>query len=126
MISEKRVTLLHPPTNTLVEARIVSLTPALVDEQMKRLWWSDNALRGTFEEPPIDREWDWNKIEIEHDGKVLPAEKVAIVTGETQEELQVQGAMMISTTPIESHLEPGKSCLLLELLFAAPRNRPDL
>jgi len=78
-------------------------------------------LRGT-----ADREWDWNKIEIKHDGRVLPAEKVAIATGETHGELQVQGAMMISTTPIVSQLEPGTPCLLLELLFAAPRNRPDL
>ncbi|HSU67016.1 MAG TPA: hypothetical protein VLJ39_09105, partial [Tepidisphaeraceae bacterium] len=46
--------------------------------------------------------------------------------GEAEEELQVQGAMMVSKEPIASLLEHGGSCLMLELLFVAPRNRAKL
>ena len=50
---------------------------------------------------------------------------IAAVTGDG-EDLAVQGAMMISTEAVPSILEPGKECLFVELLFTAPRNRPDL
>ncbi len=74
---------------------------------------------------PIDLHWDWNKVEIEFEGRQLHSEKVAVITGEG-ENLAVQGAMLISTDAVPSGLERGEKCLLVELLFTAPRNRPNL
>lgn len=125
MISEKKATLLYPP-DTLVEARIISLTAALAQEKLMRDWWDDDALRESFAVQPIDRYWNWNEIDIEIAGKRLRSEKVAIVTGESDEELAIQGAMLISRDPVESLLDRRETCLQLELLFAAPRNRPAL
>src|SRR5207248_10380078 len=49
-------------------------------------------------------------------------EKVAIVTGDGL----VQGAMMISSEPVDSVLLKDSTALMIELLFTAPRNRPML
>jgi len=124
MIIEKKITLiLHP--GRPVEARIVELTGQLIDTKMADAWWGDDSLKATFTSSPIDRRWNWSAREIEYEGRLLRSVKVAAVTGEG-EESAVQGAMMISTEPVPSVLEPGKACLFVELLFTAPRNRPDL
>jgi hypothetical protein len=123
MIEEKPVSLVlyRQP----IEARIVTLTPELADSKVMGGWWDEDCLKQNFDPEPIDRHWDWNSHEIVYDGQAIESAKVAIVTGE-EEHLAVQGAMMISSEAIQSLQEPGKECLLLELLFTAPRNRPEL
>ncbi|HET6251033.1 MAG TPA: hypothetical protein VFE47_25320 [Tepidisphaeraceae bacterium] len=106
-----------------VVAHIVTLTPSLADEKMMGEWWGEDCLRRPLNPLPIDRYWNWNSHEISYGDRTLTAEKVAVVTG-AGEELAVQGAMMISSEPVAS--VTGRPCLLLELLFTAPRNRPDL
>lgn len=121
-MTPKVTTLLFAPTGQYVEARIVELTTELADRRIHRDWWGDDGLLGQFDPPPIDRHWNWNEMGIEHDGRMLAAEKVAIVTGDGA----VQGAMMISTEPVPSVLSPDTGALFVELLFTAPRNRPTL
>jgi hypothetical protein len=124
MIEDRPITvILHP--GRPVEARIVTLTPQLVDMRMAGAWWDDRSLEAPLKANPIDLHWDWNKAEIEFEDRKLRSEKVAVITGEG-ENLAVQGAMLVSTDPVPSGLDPGEKCLLVELLFTAPRNRPDL
>ncbi|HEX5242105.1 MAG TPA: hypothetical protein VFW23_02500 [Tepidisphaeraceae bacterium] len=118
----KVTTLLFAPAGQYVEAKIVELTPELADQRIHRDWWADDGLLEQFDPPPIDRHWNWNEMGIEHDGRMLAAKKVAIVTGDQA----VQGAMMISTEPVPSVLSPLAEALIIELLFTAPRNRPSL
>jgi len=118
----KTTTLLFAPTDQYVQAQIVELTPQLAEQRIHGEWWTDPQLLDQFDPTPIDRHWNWNEIAIEHRGKLLASEKVAIITGDQA----VQGAMMISDEPVPSVLSPGDSALLIELLFTAPRNRPLL
>jgi hypothetical protein len=118
----KSATLFFAPTGQYVEARIVGLTAGLAEQQIHRDWWSDAELLERFDPPPIDRHWNWNEMAIEHDGRILTSEKVAIVTGDQA----VQGAMLISAEPVSSVLVSGAGALFIELLFTAPRNRPVL
>jgi hypothetical protein len=91
----------------------------MIDEKMKRAWWADEALDTTaFDPMPIDRFWDWNCLEIDRDGIVLASEKIAVVAGDDE---HVEGAMMISTQPVDCVREFGKHALFVELLFTAPR-----
>lgn len=123
MIKPVEITLLYHP-NQPVEARIVTLTAQLVDEKIGP-WWREVCLKQPLLVRPIDRHWDWNRVEVEMDGELLLHEKFAVVTGE-DDDLQVQGGLVISTAPVASELEPGLSCLWLEWLFTAPRNREEL
>jgi hypothetical protein len=118
----KVTTLFFAPTNQYVEAQIVELTADLAEQQIHRDWWTDTELLDRFNPPPIDRHWNWNEMGIEHDGRTLTTEKVAIVTGDHA----VQGAMLISAESVPSALAPGAGALFVELLFTAPRNRPAL
>ena len=118
----KVTTLFFAPTGQYVEAQIAELTADLAEQRIHRDWWADDGLLQHFDPPPIDRHWNWNEIGIEHDGRTLATEKVAIVTGDQA----VQGAMMISADPVSSMLAPGAEALFVELLFTAPRNRPVL
>src|SRR4051794_29514323 len=119
MFRSRPITLVLPPSQPVV-AKIVPLTPELADAHLMGAWWRDDSLKESFSNEPIDRYWDWNEFTIEDRGRPLPSERIAVVTGEAAD-LAVQGAMMISTELIESVLEPGERCLLLELLFTAPR-----
>jgi hypothetical protein len=123
MIVKKKVKLLY--LGEAIEARIVTLSKKLLKEKMMGQWWEEDCLKTRFEVEPIDREWNWSNAEIMYEGRALASVKVAIVTG-AGKDLAVQGAMMISIEQIPSAMEAGKSCLLLELLFTAPRNRPEL
>lgn len=122
MIESRRSTLLFAPTNQIVEAEVCSLTDELITERMQPRWWQDQALRDPLEPEPIDRHWNWHEFAIEHGGVLLPSERVALITGDGE----VQGAMLMSTVPIDSLLESPGRALLVELLFTAPRNRPNL
>ena len=110
------------PTGDRVEAGIVLLTENMANQKIAVEWWNDAALNAVAVERQIDRHWDWNCMAIEMDGREIESEKYAIVTGDEA----IQGAMMISTEPVSSVLEPGARCLLVELLFTAPWNRPDV
>lgn len=123
MIDPKLTKLFHAPSKQYVEALIVWLTAEMVDKQISGDWWRDSALKSHFEIPPIDRHWNWNEMEIDYEGQILASEKYAIVAGENG---AVQGAMMISSEPVKSILDPQKQGLFIELLFTAPRNRPAL
>lgn len=124
MIAPRRTKLFLRPDNVEVFADIVTLTEQMADEKIRRGWWSEECLKEEpFDPVPIDRDWDWNSIAIEVDGKLLRSEKIAIVAGDDE---AVQGAMMISTEPVKSELVQGKWALFVELLFTAPRNRPRL
>jgi hypothetical protein len=118
----KITALFFAPTGQYVEAHIVQLTADIAKQQIHRDWWTDAELLDQLAPPPIDRNWNWNEMGIEYDGRSLADEKVAILTGDRA----VQGAMMISTEPVSSVLAPGASALFVELLFTAPRNRPAL
>jgi hypothetical protein len=118
----KTTMLFFAPTGQYVEAQIAELTPELAERRIHRDWWTDADLLDQFDPPPIDRHWNWNEMNIEHRGRTLPTEKVAIVTAGQG----VQGAMMISAEPVPSVLTPGAGALFVELLFTAPRNRPAL
>ena len=123
MIQPKDIRLYLAPEHTFVTARIESLTPDMAEKQIHRAWWIDPSLREVLLPPPIDRYWDWNAMEIEINEHRLASEKVAIIAGD---EGQVQGAMMVSTEPVRSVLQAASSGLFVELLFTAPRNRPNL
>jgi len=64
MIEEKPITLTLNPDQP-IDARIVALTPDMADEKVMKSWWEDECLKKSFAVKPIDRYWDWNKIEIE-------------------------------------------------------------
>ena len=121
MIREKTAILYFAPAGVYVEANIVPLT-ADIAEQTMRDWWKEPGLRIDPDQPPIDRYWDWRELAIEYGGQILTSEKFAIVTGDGI----VQGAMLLSTDAVESGLKTGAKTLFLELLFTAPRNRPEL
>ena len=124
MIKPVATSLFLEPDRVYVQAQIVSLTREMADNSIRRDWWDDPSLKPVFDEPqPIDRHWNWNDFDIEYEGEILAPEKVAIVAGDDR---AVQGAMMISIDPVPSMLDPGAKCLFIELLFTAPRNRPNL
>src|SRR5438309_722549 len=115
----KRIPLLHAPTGQYVEAQIEGLTDAMIQQQIGAAWWSDPALNIEAISREIDRNWNWVDLEIEQEGKILTAVKLGVVTGDRA----VQGAMLVSTEPVECEHERGKQALFVEMLFAAPRNR---
>jgi len=124
MIEPGRTKLFLAPDRVYVEAKIVSLTEKMADDLILRGWWDEQCLDIPHDQPlPIDRYWNWNAMEIEFDGQALESERIAVVAGDDG---AVQGAMMISSQPVPSALDLGKECLFVELLFTAPRNRPNL
>src|ERR1700723_2018925 len=109
MISPKLTSpLLFAPSGQYVEGKVVSLTPEMADRHIHQGWWDESCLKAHFEPQPIDRYWNWNNIEIEHEGRFLKSEKVALVVGDDE---SVQGAMMLSVEPVASVLEPGAASL---------------
>jgi len=123
MPEPSRIELVFAPTGELVSATIIPLTDKMIVDHISGRWWTDESLKDHFDPLPIDRYWNWNEIQIDYDGRVLPCQKVAVVAGPSGE---VQGAMMISTEPVPSILVPNERGLFVELLFTAPRNRKDL
>lgn len=121
-MTRRTTTLFFAPTKQYVEAHIVDLTPDLAEQRLHNEWWADEGLLDHFEPPPIDRDWDWNEMAIENEGRKLSDKKFALTTGDGA----VQGAMMISDEPIPSRLSKRADAVFLELLFTAPRNRPAL
>jgi len=121
-MAQRNVTRLKfAPTNVYVEARLLTLTPTMIDT-MLRQWWSSSALLSNFEPQPIDRHWHWKDSEIERKGVVMGAEIIGVVTGDGA----IQGAMQISKQAYPSGLVDDAGSLLIELLFTAPWNRPQL
>lgn len=108
------------PAKEYGEATIRGLTPDLIDHHIMEEWWSHEDLKADYP-AQIDRYWNWNDLSIEYHGVPLPSIKVGIFSGE-----ELEGAMMISTEPVDCVLTEGKQCLFVELLFTAPRNRPEL
>ena len=123
MILPKDIRLYLAPEHTFIAARIVGLTREMAERRIHNEWWNDASLREVLTPSPIDRHWNWNEMEIELGNRQLASEKVAVVAGDQR---QVQGAMMVSTEPVSSILDPGASGLFVELLFTAPWNRPHL
>jgi hypothetical protein len=123
MIQSKDIRLYLAPEQAFVRGRIVSLTQDMAEKRIHREWWNDPSLREVLSPVPIDRHWHWNEMEIEIGNRLVASEKVAVVAGDRG---QVQGAMMISTEPVPSLLDPGAGGLFIELLFTAPWNRPHL
>jgi len=116
----KQITLLYAPSGQPVEAQVVELSAALIRRKMGAHWWAGPAIGAALAEREIDRYWDWTEQEIEREGKIIASRKLAVLTGDGA----VQGAMMISTSPVPCQLEKGAASLFVELLFAAPWNRP--
>jgi hypothetical protein len=58
----KRTTLYFCPTKQFVEATIIELTEGLVEQRIHRDWWADESLLEQFNQPPIDRHWNWNEM----------------------------------------------------------------
>lgn len=87
-----------------------------------RRWWSDPELKSHFETTPIDRLWDWQHPNVDFKGRELEVLSIGLATSDGE----VQGAMLLSTTPVRSGVHPGQRALLVERLFAAPRNRQML
>jgi hypothetical protein len=122
MIQPKAAILYFAPAGVYVDAHIVPLTADMAEAQIMRDWWNEVCLELSSDQEPIDRHWDWRDLAIEYGGRILRSEKLAIVTGDGA----VQGAMLISTEAVDSGLTRGARTLFVELLFTAPRNRPDL
>jgi hypothetical protein len=119
MIEPKLIGLTFAPTNELVEGQIVTLDDGLLDD-MEANWWTDPDLINPLP-AQIDRYWNWREYPPpDPEGRPLAVETVALVAGGL-----VQGAMMISSEPVDSALSPGEKALFIELLFTAPRNRPN-
>src|SRR5947209_2377792 len=97
MIEPVTTSLFHEPSGQYVEAHIVGLTPVLAAAGVTGAWWAEDCLKESFLEPPIDRRWNWNELNIEYEGELLASERVAIIAGGA-----VQGAMMISAEPVAS------------------------
>jgi len=114
-----------PNLGTFLTNSTIFMTDSYANDSAKLTLniWTDESLKDHFDPLPIDRYWNWNEIQIDYDGRVLPCQKVAVVAGPSGE---VQGAMMISTEPVPSILVPNERGLFVELLFTAPRNRKDL
>ena len=110
------------PLEVVVEATITTLPQKFVDQKIAAGWWQDSLVKPRLESPPIDRYWNWSSASIEYEGRILPSEKVAVITDDGE----VQGAMHVATEPVPSVYEPGASAAFIELLFTAPRNRPNL
>jgi hypothetical protein len=108
----------------LVGASLVDLTDELVDRQMSAGWWQDDAINLRAAELEIDRHWDWRGTAFGRDGRDLRAIRLALITDHGA----VQGAMMMSADGVAMGCseERGKLRLFVELLFAAPRNRPEV
>jgi hypothetical protein len=123
MIEPKKTRLYFNPSEFYADAEIVNLTDEMADAQIHKRWWDEECLKEDLGfPPPIDRHWNWNEIGIEYKGRLLLFERIAILAGADN---SVQGAMMISSEPVDSILEDGEA-LFLELLFTAPRNRLNL
>jgi hypothetical protein len=115
MIEPAGTNLLFAPEDLVVGAEISALPLALIEERISRRWWKDDCLKARFRPRPIDLDWNWEDVEIERDGRILDSIKIGIATGDDE----VQGAMLLSTEPVESS---GRQALFVELLFTAPRN----
>lgn len=125
MWRDKPITLLLAPRRP-IRAKLVNLASELAENKVMGAWWDEDCLDRVVADNEIDRFWNWNVVDVEFEGRPLPHIKVAVVTG-GEKELAVQGAMVISTEPVASSVEPDSAgCLLLEYLFTAPRNRPDV
>ena len=121
MLVYRTTSLYFAPVGVDVEAIIVPITEDLLPKIVPG-WWQDSGLISAFVPKPIDLDWQWGDVEVEIDGRLFTAQKIAIVTGDGE----VQGAAMVTTEPVDSALEPGQGALFLERLFTAPRNRPNL
>jgi hypothetical protein len=115
----KRIPLLHAPSSQYVEAHIEELAEERIRKEIGAAWWSDRALDIEISSREIDRNWNWVDFEIEREGTILNDVRLGVVTGDGA----IQGAMLISTEPVECARERGKRALFVEMLFAAPRNR---
>jgi hypothetical protein len=124
MIRRRKVHLFLHPDQVDVLGELVPLTDRLATSRIHKRWWQNEQLKPHFgPPPPIDLHWDWTDIGIEYEGRDLSSERVAIVAGAGA---PVQGAMLISSEPVPSVLEPRERALFLERLFTAPWNRPNL
>jgi hypothetical protein len=122
MIEPVRTQLLFAPQKLLVDAWIESLTGELIETRMADHWWTDQDLKRRFKLAPIDRHWNWQDWPLERDGVILTSEKIGVLTGDGN----VQGAMLISSEPVQTSASADDPALFIELLFTAPRNRRAL
>ena len=114
----KLIELLYVPAGVPVEAEVMPLTRTLIRRSMGAAWWRDPAVDPEMAEAEIDRHWDWSTLVLERGGAVIRSRKLCVRTGDGA----IQGAMMVSTTPVACEREVADA-LLVELLFVAPRNR---
>ena len=110
------------PARRNVTAVIRPLARRVLSRRVMQDWWSDEDIVVDPVRPPIDRHWDWANAVIDRDGVVLRSRRVGVVTDDGA----VEGAMVLSVQPFESTIEPGRGALFVELLCAAPWNRPNL
>src|SRR5258706_8107138 len=115
----KRIGLFHDPSATYVEAHVLELSDQSIKNEIGGEWWSDPGLDVRAALGEIDRNWNWLDLAIERGGVILNSLRLGIVTGDGA----VQGAMLVSSEPVECESEPGKLALFVEMLFSAPRNR---
>src|SRR5436190_1595396 len=96
MLLPRHATLFHVPSGIEIDASIVALTGPLIRREMGSAWWDDPALNSSLSAREIDRHWNWVELEIERGGRLLAAQRLAVVTSDGA----VQGAMLLSTEPV--------------------------
>ena len=101
-----------------VSAEIVDLTPDLARTKIDGKWWQYSDLKLVkSQEDQADKLWPWAEIATVY-GKDILSSCVAVLSPEDYLE-----AAIAYKLGVKSNLEPGKRCLYIGWLAAAPRNR---
>ena len=98
-----------------IPARVIELTPAIAQARIDALWWNYESLN--IQEQEGDQHWNWERLALAYSNSNLLA-SIAILSVEEY----LEGAMTYRLKA-ESQLELGKSCVYIDRVATAPRNR---
>ena len=113
-----KVDIIRAANDEKVNAEIVDLTPNLARTKIEGEWWQYPDLKPVkSREDQTDKRWPWGDIATVY-GKDILSSCVAVLSPEDYLEAAI--AYQLGK---QSNLEPGKRCLYIGWLAAAPRNR---